>query len=131
MQLHGMEAIQWRCISTRWDCVTAFHIVWSYASLDWCSEDGDNGGKIKSVKCPSKKLVTIIVASAISGLLEVGMTLSINWKRRMKRRALEGMPSGTDDIDLPLYDFATVAVATNHFSQTNKLGAGGLVRSTR
>ncbi|XP_030471272.2 G-type lectin S-receptor-like serine/threonine-protein kinase SD1-1 isoform X1 [Syzygium oleosum] len=53
------------------------------------------------------------------------MTLSINWKRRMKRRALEGMPSGTDDIDLPLYDFATVAVATNHFSQTNKLGAGG------
>ncbi|KAF8009582.1 hypothetical protein BT93_J0557 [Corymbia citriodora subsp. variegata] len=70
----------------------------------------------------SKKLVTITVASVISGLLIVGTTLSIIWKRRMKSR---GLPSGMDDIDLPLYDFATVAVATNHFSQTNKLGAGG------
>ncbi|XP_056172880.1 G-type lectin S-receptor-like serine/threonine-protein kinase At4g27290 isoform X2 [Syzygium oleosum] len=78
--------------------------------------------ELDSIHSPSKKLVTIIVASAISGLLIVGMTLIIIWKRRMKRR---GMPSGTDDIDLPLYDFATVAVATNHFSQTNKLGAGG------
>ncbi|XP_056172879.1 G-type lectin S-receptor-like serine/threonine-protein kinase At4g27290 isoform X3 [Syzygium oleosum] len=78
--------------------------------------------ELDSIHGPSKKLVTIIVASAISGLLVVGMTLSIIWKRRMKRR---GMTSGTDDIDLPLYDFATVAIATNHFSQTNKLGAGG------
>jgi len=30
-----------------------------------------------------------------------------------------------DGIDLPLYDFATVSVASNHFSQTNKLGEGG------
>ncbi|XP_056172878.1 G-type lectin S-receptor-like serine/threonine-protein kinase At4g27290 isoform X2 [Syzygium oleosum] len=81
--------------------------------------------ELDSIHGPSKKLVTIIVASAISGLLVVGMTLSIIWKRRMKRRALVGMTSGTDDIDLPLYDFATVAIATNHFSQTNKLGAGG------
>ncbi|KAI6687375.1 hypothetical protein NL676_024203 [Syzygium grande] len=58
--------------------------------------------ELDSIRSPSKKLVTIIVASTISGLLLVGMTLSIIWKRRMKRRALVGMPCGTDDIDLPL-----------------------------
>ncbi|KAF8009578.1 hypothetical protein BT93_J0553 [Corymbia citriodora subsp. variegata] len=78
--------------------------------------------ELDSLRSLSKKLVAITVASAISGLLIVGMALSIIWKRRMKSR---GLPSGMDDIDLPLYDFATVAVATNHFSQTNKLGAGG------
>ncbi|KAF8009501.1 hypothetical protein BT93_J0487 [Corymbia citriodora subsp. variegata] len=70
----------------------------------------------------SKKLVTIAVGSAISGLLIVGTAMSIIWKRRTKS---QGLPSEMDDIDLPLYDFASIAVATNHFSQTNKLGAGG------
>ncbi|KAL3718376.1 hypothetical protein ACJRO7_003502 [Eucalyptus globulus] len=78
--------------------------------------------ELGSIRSLSKKLVTITMASAISGLLIVGTALSIIWKRRMKSR---GLPSGMDDIDLPLYDFATVAAATNHFSQTNKLGAGG------
>ncbi|KAK3424248.1 hypothetical protein EUGRSUZ_F01054 [Eucalyptus grandis] len=95
-----------------------------------------------SIRSPSKKLVTIIVASAISGLLLVGMVLGIIWKRRMKRRGelntflLHHVIKfridlffltlcGTDDVDLPLYDFATIAIATNHLSQTNKLGASG------
>ncbi|KAI3412483.1 uncharacterized protein J3R85_017302 [Psidium guajava] len=78
--------------------------------------------ELDSNHSPSKKLVTITVASAISGLLIAVTTLSIIWKRRMKSR---GLPSGMDDIDLPLYDFAAVAVATNHFSQTSRLGAGG------
>ncbi|KAF8024015.1 hypothetical protein BT93_F1270 [Corymbia citriodora subsp. variegata] len=78
--------------------------------------------ELDSIRSPFKKLVTIVVASAISGLLVAGMALGIIWKRRIKR---QGLPSETDEIDLPLYDFATIAVATNHFSQTNKLGAGG------
>ncbi|KAK3408279.1 hypothetical protein EUGRSUZ_J00554 [Eucalyptus grandis] len=78
--------------------------------------------ELDSSRSLSKKLVTITVASAISGLLIVGTALSIIWKRRMKS---QGLPSGMDGIDLPLYDFATVSVASNHFSQTNKLGEGG------
>ncbi|KAK3408276.1 hypothetical protein EUGRSUZ_J00550 [Eucalyptus grandis] len=86
------------------------------------SELGKYSALTNSIRSLSKKLVTITVVSSISGLLIVGTALSIIWKRRMKSR---GLPSGMDDIDLPLYDFATVAAATNHFSQTNKLGAGG------
>ncbi|KAK3424233.1 hypothetical protein EUGRSUZ_F01035 [Eucalyptus grandis] len=36
-----------------------------------------------------------------------------------------GLQSQKEDIDLPLYDFSTIAVATGHFSQTNMIGAGG------
>ncbi|KAK3408274.1 hypothetical protein EUGRSUZ_J00545 [Eucalyptus grandis] len=78
--------------------------------------------ELDSFRNSSKKLVTVTVVSAISGLLIVGTALSIIWKRGMKSR---GLPSGMDNIDLPLYDFATVSVATNHFCQTNKLGEGG------
>nr|KAJ0195044.1 hypothetical protein LSAT_V11C700349970 [Lactuca sativa] len=30
-----------------------------------------------------------------------------------------------DELELPLFDFTTLAVATNNFSDTNKLGQGG------
>ncbi|KAK3424085.1 hypothetical protein EUGRSUZ_F00866 [Eucalyptus grandis] len=36
-----------------------------------------------------------------------------------------GLQRQKEDIDLPLYDFSTIAVATGHFSQTNMIGAGG------
>ncbi|XP_056172884.1 G-type lectin S-receptor-like serine/threonine-protein kinase At4g27290 isoform X2 [Syzygium oleosum] len=106
-------------------------LMWFGDLIDIKEIDGVDNGQSLYVRLlaselehrnPFKKLVTIIVASAISGLLIVGMALSIIKKRRMKRR---GLPSGTDDIDLPLYDFATIVVATNPFSQTNMLGAGG------
>lgn len=31
----------------------------------------------------------------------------------------------SDDIELPLYDFPTITLATNNFSTENKLGEGG------
>lgn len=33
--------------------------------------------------------------------------------------------SKNDDLDLPLFDFATILDATSNFSQSNKLGEGG------
>lgn len=30
-----------------------------------------------------------------------------------------------EDIDIPIFDFSTIAKATNHFSISNKLGEGG------
>lgn len=30
-----------------------------------------------------------------------------------------------EDIDLPLFDLATIVSATNNFSSTNMIGAGG------
>ncbi|KAI6705801.1 hypothetical protein NL676_008763, partial [Syzygium grande] len=80
--------------------------------------------ELDSIRRPvnKKKLLTITVASVISGLFIAGIALSIMWKSRMKRR---GLQSRKEDIDLPLFDFSTIAVATGHFSQTNMIGAGG------
>lgn len=33
--------------------------------------------------------------------------------------------SNIDELELPLFDFSTVAMATNDFSDENKLGQGG------
>ncbi|KAF8024019.1 hypothetical protein BT93_F1274 [Corymbia citriodora subsp. variegata] len=69
-----------------------------------------------------KILLTVTVASVICGLLIAGILFSIIWKRRIRRRGLQNQK---EDIDLPSFDFSTIAVATGHFSQTNMIGAGG------
>jgi len=33
--------------------------------------------------------------------------------------------SNMDDLELPLFDFNTITMATNNFSEENKLGQGG------
>ncbi|KAL3733650.1 hypothetical protein ACJRO7_023077 [Eucalyptus globulus] len=83
-----------------------------------------SASELDSIKSPvnKKKLLTVTVASIISGLLIAGIALSTWWKSRTKRR---GLQSQKEDIDLPLYDFSTIAVATGHFSLTNMNGAGG------
>lgn len=83
-----------------------------------------SASELDSIKSPvnKTKLLTVTVASVISGLLVAAIALSIVWKSRTKRR---GLQSQKEDIDLPLYDFSTIAVATGHFSQTNMIGAGG------
>ncbi|XP_010060473.2 G-type lectin S-receptor-like serine/threonine-protein kinase At4g27290 isoform X4 [Eucalyptus grandis] len=88
-----------------------------------------SASELDSIKSPvnKTKLLTVTVASVISGLLVAAIALSIVWKSRTKRRefVLVGLQSQKEDIDLPLYDFSTIAVATGHFSQTNMIGAGG------
>ncbi|BBH01871.1 protein serine/threonine kinase [Prunus dulcis] len=66
------------------------------------SELGKTGRK-------DKRVVIILVISAAS-----------SWKRG-KRRASRGTK---EDLELPLFDFDTIAAATNNFSYTNKLGEG-------
>ncbi|XP_056172875.1 G-type lectin S-receptor-like serine/threonine-protein kinase At4g27290 isoform X2 [Syzygium oleosum] len=67
-----------------------------------------------------RKLVITTVASAISGLLLLGIALGITiWKRGMKIGGLR------NEIDLPLFDLDTITAATNNFSPRNLIGAGG------
>ncbi|KAK3424235.1 hypothetical protein EUGRSUZ_F01040 [Eucalyptus grandis] len=81
-----------------------------------------SASELDSIQSPVNKKILVTVASVISGLLIAGVALSIMWKSIMKRR---GSQRQKEDIDLPLYDFSTIAVATGHFSQTNMIGAGG------
>ncbi|XP_056173190.1 G-type lectin S-receptor-like serine/threonine-protein kinase At4g27290 [Syzygium oleosum] len=80
--------------------------------------------ELDSIHSPVNKkiLLTVTVASVICGLLIAGIALSVMRKSRIRRR---GLQSQKEDIDLPLFDFSTIADATGHFSQTNMIGAGG------
>ena len=100
-----------------------------------------------------KKLVIILVISSFSGILTLGLAIWFQfWK---KRRMGTGMhtyrpwwfywkPCGSalkaaskllshltdqeskkENLELPLFDLPTIATATNNFSNTNKIGAGG------
>ncbi|CAN1775118.1 G-type lectin S-receptor-like serine/threonine-protein kinase At4g27290 [Linum perenne] len=105
----------------------------------------DNGGQtlfirmsaptLKKPKSNSRRkyIVTIIAASiAIAGLLGVGLTVFLYWRRRIQgkresifRRDNHSKQGGDDEMDLQMYDRATIVKATNNFSLDNKLGQGG------
>ena len=43
-------------------------------------------------------------------------------KKRMLDQNIEGQ---SEDLELPFFSLATIAITTNNFSSTNKLGEGG------
>ncbi|XP_076901662.1 receptor-like serine/threonine-protein kinase SD1-8 isoform X2 [Bidens hawaiensis] len=95
------------------------------------------------------KIVSITVSTCV--VLLILLILLYLWRKKMKRsvnssidrkdeRSHEFMMNGgiivaskrdysgettTDDFDLPLFDFTTLVIATNNFSNANKLGQGG------
>lgn len=63
-----------------------------------------------------------MVASSAAGVIILGLVLRfIVWKKKVKI----GSDSEKEDLELPLYDLATVTSATNNFSYTNMIGKGG------
>ncbi|XP_062180044.1 receptor-like serine/threonine-protein kinase SD1-8 [Phragmites australis] len=91
----------------------------------------------------SKKKVNIVVAIVVSitavGILAIAGFFIWRAKRTKARKlglstwsagshSKEGLNEGKghgDDLDLPMYDFETIAEATEGFSTDNKLGEGG------
>ncbi|GER27208.1 serine/threonine-protein kinase [Striga asiatica] len=100
--------------------------------------DSELGGK------KDNKKTVIIVVVVVIGIVVVSVCLFFTWKWRAKRRGqrrageLAGAgESGSLDYtlqdamhqvnleELPLFKFETLAIATNYFSEANKLGKGG------
>lgn len=59
-----------------------------------------------------------------SGFSERSQDLLMNEGVLSSNREQSG-ESNMDDIELPLFDFSTITMATNNFSEENKLGQGG------
>ncbi|KAA8523809.1 hypothetical protein F0562_010232 [Nyssa sinensis] len=76
--------------------------------------------ELKSIHDSNKKkrLVITVAVSVISGMLILGLLLwFIIWKKGSQRKG--------EEWELPLFDLATIATATNNFSTANVLGVGG------
>ncbi|KAL5548150.1 hypothetical protein UlMin_003381 [Ulmus minor] len=64
-------------------------------------------------------VIVLAVVGVVSGTLLVGYCI---WRRRMLK---ERNKEEEEDLELPLFDLATISSATNNFSSTYKLGEGG------
>ncbi|KAJ6790573.1 receptor-like serine/threonine-protein kinase SD1-8 [Iris pallida] len=87
----------------------------------------------QSHKSKSSKLA--IVLSLILGVLLLAFISCFVWRRKKRSKVMLGATAsfndasnggaGENDLDLPLFDFGTIAASTNHFSEESKLGEGG------
>uniref|UniRef100_A0A7N2MA83 Receptor-like serine/threonine-protein kinase n=1 Tax=Quercus lobata TaxID=97700 RepID=A0A7N2MA83_QUELO len=81
--------------------------------------------ELRSIRESNMKesLEVVLMVSVICGVLTLGFVFwCITWKITSRRL---GLPRKKDDVEVPLFDFTTVATATNKFSQENVIGAGG------
>ncbi|KAL4312374.1 hypothetical protein GQ457_01G005240 [Hibiscus cannabinus] len=74
-------------------------------------------GKLKEKEKAGVIAISVIVAS---GTIIIGFLLYVRKIKLRKRGVHEN-----EDIELPVFDFATIAMATNNFSSNNMLGQGG------
>ncbi|PWA92730.1 S-locus glycoprotein domain-containing protein [Artemisia annua] len=79
--------------------------------------------------------IKIILPSVLTGILLIGVISTWLWYARRKRTQAKLMGEGgslthvseshEEDLQLPLYSFSTIAIATSKFSTENILGEGG------
>ncbi|KAK7312936.1 hypothetical protein VNO77_37203 [Canavalia gladiata] len=79
----------------------------------------------------SKHKVVVITSTVSSVIVILLIFIFIYWISKTKiqdiitRLQEKNNGSKQEDLELPLFDFASIAQATNHFSNQNKLGEGG------
>ncbi|RVW68948.1 G-type lectin S-receptor-like serine/threonine-protein kinase B120 [Vitis vinifera] len=93
--------------------------------------DGKSGQDLY-IRCPAgelgsihgsnkkKKLVAGLVASTISGMLILGLVFC----NEVGTISSIGLESEMEDLELPLFDLATIDTATNNFCVINRIGTG-------
>ncbi|XP_031276356.1 G-type lectin S-receptor-like serine/threonine-protein kinase SD1-1 isoform X2 [Pistacia vera] len=87
---------------------------------------------IKSVNDSRKRKVVkiVLVVSTVAGFFILVMVLCKAWKKRKNKgkkevQTLTSMEKRKGEIEVPLFDLATIAAATNNFSNANLIGEGG------
>ncbi|KAJ6791189.1 receptor-like serine/threonine-protein kinase SD1-8 [Iris pallida] len=68
----------------------------------------------------SRNMMVVVLAIFFSGILLLACIGCFLWRRKKMRRG-----AGGNDLDLPLFEFSTIAASTEQFSEENKLGEGG------
>ncbi|CAL5402890.1 unnamed protein product [Camellia sinensis] len=88
-----------------------------------------------------RREIVIVTLTLLTGMLLLGLIIMLYIRKNKKKKKdsqlkIEGRPvhnskqgstekNQKEDMELPLFDFATIASSTNNFSIDNKLGEGG------
>ncbi|XP_056172889.1 G-type lectin S-receptor-like serine/threonine-protein kinase At4g27290 isoform X1 [Syzygium oleosum] len=110
-------------------------LLWFGSLIDIREYEQDDYGQTLYIRLPKseldfvhnsakkKRMVITVLMSAIAALFLLAMVYCRRiWNCRIKRK---GSKIKEEDIDLPLFDLATIVNATNGFSEDSLIGAGG------
>ncbi|XWS09903.1 hypothetical protein CRYUN_Cryun39dG0029600 [Craigia yunnanensis] len=99
------------------------------------SSELDQNHSLGINKSTVKKKMWIVVSSVfftVVGIVGIALVLFLLRKKHQKKGSMGGLSESSykyenqkEDLELPLFDFATIARATNNFSAQNKIGEGG------
>ncbi|KAL4274849.1 hypothetical protein AHAS_Ahas20G0048300 [Arachis hypogaea] len=67
----------------------------------------------------------LAIGITLSALVLVLGVVAICYLRKKRQQSSRGDERNMDDLKLPMFDFDTLMMATNNFSEDNKLGEGG------
>ncbi|GFY91775.1 S-locus lectin protein kinase family protein [Actinidia rufa] len=113
-------------------------MLWNGSLIDIQKFSSDGADLYIRVADKSRNLNAIIAISVIVGLIMIAVCTYISWMWMVKRRGMNKKnwfnieklalsPKNSSEItfELPLFNFASLAIATNNFHMANKLGQGG------
>ncbi|WOG86154.1 hypothetical protein DCAR_0205355 [Daucus carota subsp. sativus] len=83
---------------------------------------GEGSGIISRSKGKAPVAIIVIVVLVVVTVVLSLFLLVVYKKKKLRRKADQ---SQREDFELPLFEFARIAKATNNFSNNNKLGEGG------
>ncbi|XP_071697013.1 G-type lectin S-receptor-like serine/threonine-protein kinase At4g27290 isoform X2 [Rutidosis leptorrhynchoides] len=80
-----------------------------------------------------QRVIAIVIPITVAVITLVGISLFVCRRRRQKKNGVNSIghenkfanENGDEDWELPLFDFNTISIATNNFSDNCKLGEGG------
>ncbi|KAF9597667.1 hypothetical protein IFM89_020547 [Coptis chinensis] len=110
-------------------------VMWFMDLTDIRNMDEDGAGQdlyirmaaselVSESKSRTKEHVVVIVSiTAVAGMAVLGLGSWCIWSI-WKKRSPRG-DHGKDDLELPIFDLATIKNATDNFAEANKLGEGG------
>ncbi|CAL5405738.1 unnamed protein product [Camellia sinensis] len=109
------------------------YIRMASSELDWIVQQAGFNGK--------KREIVIVTLTLFTGMLLLGLSIMLYIRKNKKKKKdsqlkIEGRPvhnskqgstekNQMEDMELPLFDFATTVSSANNFSIDNKLGEGG------
>ncbi|XP_068667552.1 G-type lectin S-receptor-like serine/threonine-protein kinase At4g27290 isoform X2 [Aristolochia californica] len=124
-------------------CICNSNLKWNPLTLN-CTKDNIRNKGLEASSHSRKHLATIIPITIVHVFLLASVLTFCLWRRRrrvvrkkeakhkrsrMSSSHLGGKDilgaNGTEELDIPFFDFESVAAATGGFSESNKLGQGG------
>ncbi|KAK1557853.1 hypothetical protein Q3G72_033100 [Acer saccharum] len=81
--------------------------------------------RVADAELDKKDMKVVVIVSVVVGVVAIAICTFFLWWWMAKRKAMKEKSKMPQLQDLPVFNFEKLAIATNNFNLTNKLGQGG------